>query len=84
MATDGSHLVVQDMNANLAFNGLEKSDILEVKPLQWGHTLLDGPADQRDANRVFDTIIGADVVSAVDASVNPLRKRSMMAKPPCL
>ena len=66
LATDGSQLVIQDMNANLAFNGLEKSEILEVKPLQWGHALLGGPADQRDASRVFDTVLGADVVSAVD------------------
>ncbi|MDI1490112.1 MAG: hypothetical protein OHK93_001312 [Ramalina farinacea] len=61
LATDGSHLVVQDMNANLALNGFAKSESLEVRPLQWGHALLGGPADQRDANRGFDTVIGADV-----------------------
>lgn len=66
LATDGSHLVVQDMNANLALNGLQKSETLEARQLQWGHALLGGPADQRDANRVFDTVIGADVVSSVD------------------
>lgn len=66
LATDGSHLVVQDMNANLALNGLQKSEMVEAKALQWGHALLGGPADQRDQDIFFDTVIGADVVSTVD------------------
>lgn len=62
LTTDGSREVVAELKANLELNKLEEGDLIKSAVLEWGHTLIGGPADCRGAGSPFDLVIGADVV----------------------
>ena len=62
LATDGSNEIVNNLKENLDLNGLRFSEKIHVRSLQWGHALIGGAADCRGEGRVYDLIIGADVV----------------------
>ena len=62
LSTDGSREVVAELKANLELNKLEEGDLIKSAVLEWGHTLIEGPADCRDAGIAYDLAIGADVV----------------------
>ncbi len=62
LTTDGSWEVTAELKANLALNKLEEGDLIKSAVLEWGHTLIGGPADCRGAESPYDLVIGADVV----------------------
>ena len=62
LSTDGSREVVAELKANLELNKLEEGELIKSAVLEWGHTLIGGPADCRDAGIAYDLAIGADVV----------------------
>ena len=62
LTTDGSREVVAELKANLELNNLEEGDLIKSAVLEWGHTLIGGPADYRGADSPYDLVIGADVV----------------------
>ena len=62
LSTDGSREVVAELKANLELNKLEEGDLIKSAVLGWGHTLIGGPEDCRDAGTAYDLAIGADVV----------------------
>ncbi len=62
LATDGNIEIVNNMKDNLDLNGLRIGDNIDSSVLSWGHTLIGGAADCRKEGKVFDLIIGADVV----------------------
>ena len=62
LTTDGSREVVAELKANLELNKLEEGDLIQSAVFEWGHTLIGGPADCRDAGIAYDLLIGADVV----------------------
>ena len=62
LTTDGSREVVAELKANLELNNLEEGDLIKSAVLEWGHTLIGGPADCRGAESPYDLVIGADVV----------------------
>ena len=61
LATDGNQEVISDIKTNLSPNGLIEGDQIQADVLKWGHTLINGIADSREAKFTFDLIIGADV-----------------------
>ena len=63
LATDGDGGVVDDMGANIYLNGLENSDRMESTSLKWGHALIDEMLTHPEEERVYDVVLGADVVS---------------------
>ena len=62
LTTDGSREVVAELKANLDLNKLEEGDLIKSAVLEWGHTLIEGPADCRGGESPYDLVIGADVV----------------------
>lgn len=70
LATDGSEEVVHDLKANLALNDIAGNERIKASGLQWGHALIGGVADGRKDGRVYDLIIGADVVSQLSISIS--------------
>ena len=64
LATDGSVEVVNDMKVNFHCNAIDFSTDPKkrIAVLQWGHALIGGPADRSDQGKIFDLIIGADVI----------------------
>lgn len=62
MATDGSQKCVNEINANINFNGLE-GDLQGISSavLQWGH-LDEELLHPQDVKYQYDLILGADVV----------------------
>lgn len=62
LTTDGSREVVAELKANLELNNLEEGGLIKSAILEWGHTLIGGPADCRCADSPYDLVIGADVV----------------------
>lgn len=76
MSTDGSREVVTDIKTNLGLNDLEGDSRIQTAVLPWGHALINGALDRREANLTFDLVIGADVtydVKSVPALVATLR-----------
>ncbi len=65
LATDGNNEIVSNLRDNLDLNGLDTSEKINPKVLRWGHALIDGAADCRKEGKVFDFVIGADVVSRI-------------------
>lgn len=63
LATDGSQMVISDLQSNLHLNGLEGSEMIQTAILPWGHALIGGVADCRKDRRSYDLVLGADVVS---------------------
>ena len=63
LTTDGSREVVAELKANLELNNLGEGDLIKSAVLEWGHTLIGGPADCRGAESPYDLVVGADVVS---------------------
>lgn len=61
MSTDGSREIVADMKTNLGLNDLQDWDDIQTVILPWGHALIHGVIDRREANLAFDLVIGADV-----------------------
>ena len=62
LTTDGSREVVTELKANLELNKLEEGELIKSAVLEWGHSLIGGPADCRGAGSPYDLVIGADVV----------------------
>lgn len=62
LATDGSGEVINDLKSNLGLNGPLVRERVNAKILQWGHALIGGAADYREEGKVYDLVIGADVV----------------------
>lgn len=67
LATDGSLEVVNDLKTNLHLNNLDRSGVIQAGVLQWGHTLINGVADCREAHMVYDLAIGADVTYDINS-----------------
>jgi predicted nicotinamide N-methyase len=70
LATDGSREVVTNIKTNLELNKLDESEIVQTDVLQWGHALVNGPADCRGVDRSYDLAIAADVVSVSSFSLH--------------
>ena len=69
LATDGSQMVISDLQSNLHLNGLEGSEVIQTTILQWGHALIGGNADGRKDGRSYDLVLGADVVSEFNSII---------------
>lgn len=63
LATDGDGGAVDDMGANIYLNGLENSGRMESTVLKWGHALIDELLSHPEEERIYDVVLGADVVS---------------------
>lgn len=63
LATDGDGGAVDDMGANMYLNGLENSGRMENTVLKWGHALIDELLSHPEEERIYDVVLGADVVS---------------------
>ncbi len=63
LATDGDGSTVDDIGANIYLNGLEGSGRIETTVLRWGHALVEDLLSPTEEKRVYDTVIGTDVVS---------------------
>lgn len=62
LATDGSREVITELETNLDLNKLKESKNIKTAVLQWGHALINSPADCRRIDQSYDLVIGADVV----------------------
>ncbi len=62
LATDGDGDAVDDIGANIYLNGLEDSGRIETIVLKWGHALIDELLSGQDEGRMYDVVLGADVV----------------------
>lgn len=62
LATDGDGGVVDDIGANIYLNGLEGSSRIETTVLKWGHALIDELLSGSERARMYDIVLGADVV----------------------
>jgi len=63
LATDGDGGVVDDIGANIYLNGLENSGKIESTVLKWGHAIFDELLSHTEEERIYDLVLGADVVS---------------------
>lgn len=63
LVTDGSQEVINELKANLDFNGLRDEKKIQAYALQWGHALTGAAMDLHKEGHVYDLIIGADIVS---------------------
>ena len=63
LATDGDGGIVDGISANIYLNELEGSNRIESTVLKWGHALIDELLSGQDGERLYDVILGADVVS---------------------
>lgn len=68
LATDGDGGVVDDIEANIYLNGLEKSGRVESTVLKWGHSLVHELLSHPEEERIYDIVLGADVVSSKPAT----------------
>jgi predicted nicotinamide N-methyase len=68
LATDGDGGVVDDIEANIYLNGLEKSGRMESTVLKWGHSIVDELISHPEEERIYDLVLGADVVSPKPAT----------------
>lgn len=71
LATDGSGDVINDLESNIFLNGLEGTGTINAAVLNWGHMLDDEILKGADENRLYDLIIGADVVGTNLSNIIP-------------
>ena len=71
LATDGSGEVVDSLSENVYLNGLDQGSCIEPAVLKWGHGLVDDVLNDNEEHRVYDVVIGADVVSNRVMNVRP-------------
>lgn len=62
LATDGSAEVINDLESNICLNKLENTNLIIPAVLKWGHSFSDDLLNGLEDSRIYDLVLGADVV----------------------
>lgn len=54
---------MEDIGANIFLNGLEDSGKIKSTILKWGHALIDELLSPPEEERIYELVLGADLVS---------------------